>query len=160
MDQPTQTLTTLVRCLPMPVLLIELAADGDDDMRLVAASEAARGWACALLERDDTARWVRCCANGPVGSSIPGVIGAREGCGTRVAERLVVLRFDDERVTEAQRRCLEADLRKDQFLAMLGHELRNPLAPILTALELMRLKGARGLERECAMIERQIEHVV
>ena len=37
----------------------------------------------------------------------------------------------------------EADQRKDEFLAMLGHELRNPLAPILTALELMDLQGER-----------------
>ena len=35
----------------------------------------------------------------------------------------------------------QADRRKDEFLAMLGHELRNPLAPILTALELMKLRA-------------------
>src|SRR5262249_5860820 len=34
----------------------------------------------------------------------------------------------------------EADRRKDEFLAMLSHELRNPLAPIRTALDRMRLK--------------------
>ena len=33
---------------------------------------------------------------------------------------------------------------KDEFLAMLGHELRNPLAPIATAVELMKLRGVRG----------------
>jgi GAF domain-containing protein len=42
----------------------------------------------------------------------------------------------------------EADRRKDEFLAMLGHELRNPLAPVATALELMRLKGNGALARE------------
>jgi PAS domain S-box-containing protein len=55
-------------------------------------------------------------------------------------------------------RTTEADRRKEEFLAMLGHELRNPLAPILTALELMRVKGG-GLERERAVIERQVRHV-
>ncbi len=35
----------------------------------------------------------------------------------------------------------EADARKNEFLAMLGHELRNPLAPIVNALELMKLAG-------------------
>ncbi len=35
----------------------------------------------------------------------------------------------------------QADRRKDEFLAMLAHELRNPLAPILSAVHLMRLKG-------------------
>ena len=41
------------------------------------------------------------------------------------------------------REAREADRRKDEFLAMLGHELRNPLAPILTALQLMHLRAAR-----------------
>ena len=39
---------------------------------------------------------------------------------------------------EARARAEEADQHKDEFLAMLGHELRNPLAPIWTALEIMR----------------------
>jgi CheY-like chemotaxis protein/anti-sigma regulatory factor (Ser/Thr protein kinase) len=43
---------------------------------------------------------------------------------------------------------------------MLGHELRNPLAPILTALQLMRLRGVQGAERERVVIERQVEHLV
>jgi signal transduction histidine kinase/ActR/RegA family two-component response regulator len=47
---------------------------------------------------------------------------------------------------------------KDEFFAMLGHELRNPLAPILTAIELMRLRGGAP-ERELAVIERQTRHL-
>jgi PAS domain S-box-containing protein len=53
----------------------------------------------------------------------------------------------------------EAGRAKDEFLAMLSHELRNPLAPILTALHLMRLRGAGVLERERAVIERQVSHL-
>ena len=41
-----------------------------------------------------------------------------------------------------------ANRAKDEFLAMLGHELRNPLAPILTALQLLRLRGIVDAERE------------
>jgi signal transduction histidine kinase len=52
-----------------------------------------------------------------------------------------------------------ANRAKDEFMAMLGHELRNPLAPIRTALELMRLRGTAGLERERAVIERQTDHL-
>ena len=48
---------------------------------------------------------------------------------------------------------------KDEFLAMLGHELRNPLAPIMTALQLMRLRGDGRLERERDVIERQVSHL-
>ena len=36
-----------------------------------------------------------------------------------------------------------ANRAKDEFLAMLGHELRNPLSPIVTALQLMKLRGRR-----------------
>jgi signal transduction histidine kinase/ActR/RegA family two-component response regulator len=52
-----------------------------------------------------------------------------------------------------------ADRRKDEFLAMLGHELRNPLAPILTALQMMTLKGVSGGAREREIIERQTRHL-
>ena len=51
-----------------------------------------------------------------------------------------------------------ADRRKDEFLAMLGHELRNPLAPIVTALELMKLDGI-GEQRLRDVIERQVTHM-
>ncbi|WNG15843.1 ATP-binding protein [Cystobacter fuscus] len=48
---------------------------------------------------------------------------------------------------------------KDEFLAMLGHELRNPLAPIVSSLELLRRRGlARTPEHE--VISRQLRHVV
>jgi signal transduction histidine kinase len=54
----------------------------------------------------------------------------------------------------------EAGRAKDEFLAMLGHELRNPLAPIVTALHLMRVRGAGTLERERAVVERQVSHLM
>ena len=54
----------------------------------------------------------------------------------------------------------EANRAKDEFLAMLGHELRNPLSPILTALQLMRLRGEPSALRERAVIERQVNHLV
>jgi signal transduction histidine kinase/CheY-like chemotaxis protein len=56
----------------------------------------------------------------------------------------------------------EADRRKDDFLAMLAHELRNPLAPIRNALQILRLRNADGVtvERAKDVMERQIEHLV
>ena len=47
---------------------------------------------------------------------------------------------------------------KDEFIAMLGHELRNPLSPIVTAAQLLRMRGERS--RELAVIERQADHLV
>jgi PAS domain S-box-containing protein len=49
---------------------------------------------------------------------------------------------------------------KDEFLAMLSHELRNPLSPILTSLELMSLHGPQTFVREREVIARQVEHMM
>ena len=56
----------------------------------------------------------------------------------------------------------EADRRKDEFIAMLAHELRNPLAPIRTGLELIRVSGntPAAVDRVRGMIERQVAHMV
>ncbi|HUG25701.1 ATP-binding protein [Piscinibacter sp.] len=54
----------------------------------------------------------------------------------------------------------EANRAKDEFLAMLGHELRNPLSPIVTALQLMRMRGDTGTDREQGIIQRQVDHLV
>jgi PAS domain S-box-containing protein len=67
-------------------------------------------------------------------------------------------RLEQER-EQARQLAESASRTKDEFLAMLGHELRNPLAPILTALQLLRLRGA-GFEREREVIERQVRHMV
>jgi signal transduction histidine kinase/DNA-binding response OmpR family regulator len=56
----------------------------------------------------------------------------------------------------------EANRRKDEFLAMLAHELRNPLAPILNAMHILRLGHGNGpaLEQTRGMIERQVRNMV
>jgi signal transduction histidine kinase/ActR/RegA family two-component response regulator len=55
----------------------------------------------------------------------------------------------------------EADRRKDEFLATLAHELRNPLAPLRNGLSvLQRSAGADQTERIRGMMERQLEHMV
>ena len=59
----------------------------------------------------------------------------------------------------ARREAEDANRAKDDFLAMLGHELRNPLAPIMTALSLMDLRGVMGAERERSVIARQVQHL-
>jgi len=55
----------------------------------------------------------------------------------------------------------EADRRKDEFLAMLAHELRNPLAPIRNALHLLRISGAGPVAAEARdVMERQLTQLI
>lgn len=56
----------------------------------------------------------------------------------------------------------EADRRKDEFLAMLAHELRNPLAPLRNSLQILKIPGIEAaMVREAQeMMERQIEHMI
>jgi signal transduction histidine kinase/ActR/RegA family two-component response regulator len=61
---------------------------------------------------------------------------------------------------KAQQALKDADRKKDEFLAMLAHELRNPLAPIVNALYLMRTNpSARQLGWSQEVIERQLAHL-
>ena len=78
----------------------------------------------------------------------------------RVARAAAESAFEESR--RARDAAEAAGAAKDEFLAMLGHELRNPLAPIVTALELSRLKRGRGAStvREQELIERQVQHIV
>ena len=70
--------------------------------------------------------------------------------------------FDVTERTLSEMSLLNADRQKDEFLATLSHELRNPLAPLRTAIEVMRL--ARGnpelVEKARATMERQLSHLV
>ena len=86
------------------------------------------------------------------------------------ASRKVALLFNDitfRKKAEHERERLvgqlrEQDVRKDEFLATLAHELRNPLAPIHNGLELMKLASNDGetSEKVRAMMERQVGHMV
>jgi len=61
---------------------------------------------------------------------------------------------------QAEQAVRDAVRRKDEFLALLGHELRNPLAPIRTALDLMRLRHPDHAVREREVIDRQVRHMI
>jgi PAS domain S-box-containing protein len=67
---------------------------------------------------------------------------------------------DVTRLKQAEAALVEADRRKDEFLALLSHELRNPLAPILTAAQIMQLRGDVATPYEREVIVRQAQHLV
>src|SRR5207245_3342706 len=86
---------------------------------------------------------------------------AKERLETRVLERTVELaraNREGELLAEALR---ESDRRKDEFLATLAHELRNPLAPIRYAVKVVGMKGPETPELRWAVdiIERQTQHM-
>jgi PAS domain S-box-containing protein len=63
---------------------------------------------------------------------------------------------------KAEQDLREADRKKDEFLAMLAHELRNPLAPIRNSLTLLEIAGQADptIERVRGILERQVGHMV
>jgi signal transduction histidine kinase len=74
--------------------------------------------------------------------------------------RGVVRDITERKLHEEQQR--EGERRKDEFLAMLAHELRNPLAPIRNAAELLRRRGSGdpAMQRASEVIERQVTLLV
>jgi signal transduction histidine kinase len=72
--------------------------------------------------------------------------------------RVMTVSFEMTEQRRAREAAVEASRAKDDFLAMLGHELRNPLAPMVTTLELMRLRGTTSPELE--LLERQVRHLI
>ncbi|WP_229413882.1 PAS domain-containing sensor histidine kinase [Massilia violaceinigra] len=54
-----------------------------------------------------------------------------------------------------------ADRRKDQFVAMVAHELRNPLAPIISAAQILKVRSAgdASARKAAAIVARQAEHM-
>jgi signal transduction histidine kinase len=69
---------------------------------------------------------------------------------------------DVDDLRRAQEALQDADRRKDEFLAMLAHELRNPLAPIRNALHIMHMRGVDSavVAQARTVMERQLEHLV
>jgi PAS domain S-box-containing protein len=64
--------------------------------------------------------------------------------------------------SQAEHALREADRRKDEFLAMLAHELRNPLAPMRNAVEILRLADGDGevVQRAVELMDRQVRQMV
>lgn len=72
------------------------------------------------------------------------------------------LRASEAALRESEERLRFADRRKDEFLATLAHELRNPVTPLINGLELIRraVKGHTDVQRTVEMMDRQLNHLV
>ncbi len=82
--------------------------------------------------------------------------------GLGVALDITELRRSQNALIESEQRLRAADERKNEFLAMLAHELRNPLAPIRNAMHVLRCDGedAQRRARLLSLMERQTAHMV
>ena len=104
------------------------------------------------LRKDGTRFWANV-----VITAIRDEAGTLVGFGKVTRDLTERKRSEDERA--ARLAAEEANRTKDEFLATLGHELRNPLAPIVTALQLTKLHTDRHPTRELQVIERQVQHL-
>ncbi|AUX46494.1 uncharacterized protein SOCE26_080000 [Sorangium cellulosum] len=89
-----------------------------------------------------------------------GVVALKDTSGRLTGFATVSRNISERR--RAEEALKEADRRKDEFLAILAHELRNPLAPIRTGLQTLKRSPADGpeAERTLAIMERQLGHMV
>jgi two-component system CheB/CheR fusion protein len=104
---------------------------------------------------DGSVRWLMVRGRGvadPAGEAAPRLVGVS----IDVTERKLL----EAELRQRAEQLAEADRKKDEFLATLAHELRNPLAPIRTALEILRLGGGADSGEMRAVLDRQVGHLV
>ncbi|MET0658149.1 MAG: ATP-binding protein [Steroidobacteraceae bacterium] len=87
-----------------------------------------------------------------------------EALRSEIAERQRIeaqLRASESELRESVQKLADADRKKNEYLAMLSHELRNPLAPILTSVQLLKLKGSAdgAVQSAHQVIDRQARHM-
>jgi len=85
------------------------------------------------------------------------IIGA-----SKIARDVTERKQAEEALRTAMEALKDADRRKDEFLALLAHELRNPLAPLRNGLQVMRLASGNAdlVARSRDMMDRQLSHMV
>lgn len=92
------------------------------------------------------------------------LLGARQRAESALAERreaLESLRRTEAELRKANLQLRDSDARKDEFLAVLGHELRNPLTPLRSGLDLLAMRRYDDpvLQRTLAVFDRQVTHM-
>jgi len=131
-----KTLRSARRTQTIPVLLISGRAP--DAQRIEGFNEGADGY----LAKPYTERELRAYIRSMVQSA---------------RWRQEAMRREAHQEAEAQLR--EADRCKDEFLAILGHELRNPLAPLRNGLEILKLSADPALAQTLGLMDRQLGHL-
>jgi PAS domain S-box-containing protein len=99
----------------------------------------------------------------PVKNAQGQIIGA-----AKIARNITQQKQTEEKLRQLAKDLSEADRRKNEFLAMLAHELRNPMAPIRNAVQILRLTGgnetiqaaSETLERQVAQLVRMVDDLL
>jgi len=130
------------------------------------AQPTLEAWNLAVLEkrtfvfehrvRRRDGEWRFCSVRAVPVVTADGTIREWVGVHTDITER----KRDEEKLRQLAAELSEAHRRKDEFLATLAHELRNPLAPIVNGLQLMKLAEPQTAEKVHAMIDRQVTQLV
>lgn len=146
-EQPTPQ-DVLARVHPQDVETLRTAARGALDP----AGDGSFRAQCRLQPPGHPVRWL---------DALGRVSFEENGDRTRAPVRCTGVAFDITALKEMELSLREADRRKDDFLAMLSHELRNPLTPIANALAILRLQpdlpAAAG--QAVTIAERQVKHI-
>jgi PAS domain S-box-containing protein len=91
------------------------------------------------------------------------ITALRNGEGALVGFAKVTRDLTERKAAEDERLRLahseETERRNQEFLAIMGHEMRNPLSPMVTAVHLIQLRGGRNCDREIAVLGRQLAHM-
>lgn len=127
--------------------------DGKCEMELDVARRDGRfeeeGW---RLRKDGTRLWANVI-----------ITALRDPDGKLVGFAKVTRDLTERRASEVERlrlaKAQEGERRNQEFLAIMGHELRNPLAPMVTALHRIRLRGGRNCDTEIAVLGRQLSQM-
>ncbi len=107
------------------------------------------------------AEWVRLMVFVIYGVMFTAIIDSRRRAMVRLEADLLITTQAQRERQDAEERLREAHRRKDEFIAMLAHELRNPLAPVRSAVEILKHVDSDEprLHRSRAVIERQVSHM-
>jgi len=143
--------------------LDELAAIGDPEMLAFAQTVSLRAYCVTPL----VARGRRIGAMAMLQAESGRCIGDDDAAMIAVLAQRAAVALDNARLyteaeearreaEQARQKAEDADRAKDAFLAMLGHELRNPLAPIVATLKVMALRDSTSFRDERRVIERQV----
>ena len=133
--------------------VLDITSPGWTDTTRAAVTGLAAGGPAVVIEKqyvrkDGSLLWATSSIN-----ALRGLEGAFQG--------VVAIVIDITERKQAEEKLREADRRKDEFLAMLAHELRNPLAPIGAAAELLKMgkSDAARVRQTSEIISRQVSHM-